>query len=273
MKISKEQLLAFKISIFLLIFALFMFYFIQYLNHNSIVDFRWQGQNKFILIFILLSIFTYLIAYILAKITIKPIEENNKKLREYNHNLAHEIKTPLAVVKTNLELLELWYDKNLVVSSIEEINSMRDITDNLLFLSENTTLKNNEKVSFLEIIKDLEININLDVKKDFIINGNKVLVERLLTNLVENAKKYKISNSKIQIFMDKNTFKISNKIKKSIVLEDTSILFDTFYKLDNSRNTVWFWLGLSIVKKICDLHNLEVNIKIIDWKFEVEMFN
>jgi K+-sensing histidine kinase KdpD len=115
---------------------------------------------------------------------------------------------------------------------------MRDITDNLLFLSENTTLKNNEKVSFLEIIKDLEININLDVKKDFIINGNKVLVERLLTNLVENAKKYKISNSKIQIFMDKNTFKISNKIKKSIVLEDTSILFDTFYKLDNSRNTV-----------------------------------
>jgi K+-sensing histidine kinase KdpD len=115
---------------------------------------------------------------------------------------------------------------------------MRDITDNLLFLSENTTLKDNEKVSFLEIIQGLEININLDVKKDFIINGNKVLIERLITNLVENAKKYKNSNSKIQIFMDKNTFKISNKIKKSIVLEDTSVLFDTFYKLDNSRNTV-----------------------------------
>jgi signal transduction histidine kinase len=49
----------------------------------------------------------YFIAYGLAKITIKPIEENNKKLKEYNHNLAHEIKTPLAVVKSNLELLEL----------------------------------------------------------------------------------------------------------------------------------------------------------------------
>jgi hypothetical protein len=54
----------------------------------------------------------------------------------------------LAVVKSNLELLELGYDKSLVASSIEEINSMRDITDNLLFLSENTTLKDNEKVNF-----------------------------------------------------------------------------------------------------------------------------
>jgi K+-sensing histidine kinase KdpD len=150
---------------------------------------------------------------------------------------------------------------------------MRDITDNLLFLSENTTLKDNEKVNFWEIIQTLETNINLDVKKDFIINGNKVLLTRLVTNLVENAKKYKISNSKIQISMDKSTFKISNKIKKSIVLEDTSILFDTFYKLDNSRNTLWFWLGLSIVKKICDLHNLKINIKITDWIFEVEIVN
>lgn len=272
MKISKEQSLALKISIFLFIFAIFITYAIQYLNHNSIINLRWQWYNKYF-IFPILSVFIYIVAYLLAKITIKPIEENNKKLKEYNHNLAHEIKTPLAVVKSNLELLELWYDKSLVASSIEEINSMRDITDNLLFLSENTTLKDNEKVSFLEIIQGLEININLDVKKDFIINGNKVLIERLITNLVENAKKYKNSNSKIQIFMDKNTFKISNKIKKSIVLEDTSVLFDTFYKLDNSRNTVWFWLGLSIVKKICDLHNLEVNIKVNDWIFEVEMFN
>ncbi len=271
MKISKEHTIALKISLLLFIFGLIMFYFIQYLNHNSIVDFRWQWQNKFMLIFILLSIFTYFIAYILAKITIKPIEDNNKKLKEYNHNLAHEIKTPLAVVKSNLELLELGYDKSLVASSIEEINSMRDITDNLLFLSENTTLKDNEKISFLEIIQGLEININLDVKKDFVINGNKVLITRLLSNLLENAKKYKISNSKIQVFIDKNILKISNKVKKDFKIDDTCILFDTFYKLDNSRNTSWFGLGLSIVKKICDLHNLKVNIKITDWIFEVSV--
>ncbi len=272
MKISKEQSLALKISIFLLIFAIFITYAIQFLNHNSIIDVRWQWYNKYF-IFPILSVFIYIVAYMLAKITIKPIEENNKKLKEYNHNLAHEIKTPLAVVKSNLELLELGYDKSLVESSIEEINSMRDITDNLLFLSENTTLKDNEKISFLEIIQSFETNINLDVKKDFIINWNKVLITRLLSNLLENAKKYKLSNSKIQVFIDKNTFKISNKIKKNIVLEDCSILFDTFYKLDNSRNTSWFWLGLSIVKKICDLHNLEINIKIKDWIFEVEIVN
>lgn len=268
MKISKEHLLALKISILLLIAAVFITYIIQFLNHNSIIDIRWQWYNKYF-IFPILSVFVYFIAYGLAKITIKPIEENNKKLKEYNHNLAHEIKTPLSVVKTNLELLELGYDKNLVASSIEEINSMRDITDNLLFLSENTTLKDNEKVSFSEIIQSLETNINLDFKRDFVINWNKVLITRLLSNLLENAKKYKLSNSKIQVFIDKNTFKISNKIKKNIVLEDSSILFDTFFKLDNSRNTSWFWLGLSIVKKICYLHNLEVNIKIIDWIFEL----
>jgi len=54
-----------------------------------------------------LSVIIYFVSYFLAKFTIKPIEENNKKLKEYNHNLAHELKTPLAVIKSDLELLEM----------------------------------------------------------------------------------------------------------------------------------------------------------------------
>jgi two-component system, OmpR family, sensor histidine kinase CiaH len=106
-----------------------------------------------LIIFIILSFITYFISYFLAKITIEPIEENNKKLKEYNHNLAHEIKTPLAVINSNLELLELSYDRNLISSSKEEIASMVDITDSLLFLSENNELKEKEKINTLELLE------------------------------------------------------------------------------------------------------------------------
>jgi signal transduction histidine kinase len=47
------------------------------------------------------------LSYFLARKTLKPITETNKKLKEYNHNLAHELKTPLSVIKSDLELLEL----------------------------------------------------------------------------------------------------------------------------------------------------------------------
>jgi signal transduction histidine kinase len=55
---------------------------------------------------ILFFILVYFLTKYLVKIFLKPIEEHNQKLKEYNHNIAHEIKTPLTILNMNLEMMD-----------------------------------------------------------------------------------------------------------------------------------------------------------------------
>jgi len=93
------------------------------------------------IISILSSIILYFFSLRLAYKTTKNLEEANLKLKEYNYNLAHELKTPLSVLKLDLELLEMSWnvDNEIIKSSKDEIKSMQEIIDGLLFLSENKT--------------------------------------------------------------------------------------------------------------------------------------
>lgn len=268
MQISKENKLALFISGWILFLAFFVSEIFHIFHLNYYISFAGQWQNKY-LIFIILAILSYFLSFKIANITMKSMKEANKKLREYNHNLAHEVKTPLAVISSNLELLEFEYDKDLIKSSLEEVKNIKEITDSLLFLSENSDLWSLEKVNFLSILDKYKEEINLVSKSDFIVFWNKVLLNRLISNLLENARKYKKIDSKIDIIIDKNFIKISNKTENRIIIENTDKLFDAFYKLDNSRNTSWFWLGLSIVKKIRDLHKLKLKIEVIDDYFSI----
>ncbi len=260
MQISKEHKISFYLSFSLLIIAVFLssiFHKIQLWIHfeNYI---RWQ--NKYY-IFIFLAFFIYIFSYYLISRYAKNIKEANNKLKNYNHHLAHEIKTPLSVIQSNLELLNIDYDKDLVYSSLSEINILKDIVDNLLFLSENNTKIQKEKLclsDFLDKYNDLEI---ID-KNDFCFIWNKSLIDRFISNIIWNAYKYKKTNSKIKVVLDKNICVFENQIDKMPNIENTKILFDSFYRLRENIDKDWYWLWLSIVKKISDLHNFYIKIDI-----------
>jgi len=274
MNLSKEHKLAIKISIILLFFAFFLSTILPYYNHFisswNWYQMMWKNANNKYLIFIILAIIIYFVSYFLAKITIKPIEEHNEELKNYNHNLAHELKTPLSIIKTNLELLEINFDKEYINSSKEEVNTMKDIIDWLLFLSEKNVLIKKEKISFSEIINKYKTDIlDIEIKNDYILYWNEVLIDRMFKNLIDNSIKYNIGNKKIKIFLDKNIFTIENHTDLKINNNDIEKLYDTFFQADNSRNTIWYGLWLSIVKKIIKIHNLKINIKIENWFFKV----
>lgn len=230
----------------------------------------WLYNNNKYYLFIILSIIIYFFSYFFAKVTIEPIEENNKKLKEYNHNLAHEIKTPLSVIKSNLELLEINFDKELISSSKEEILYMQEIIDNLLFLSEKTILNKKDYISIKEIVeKYKKENINIKIDWDFILIWNSILLDTMIKNLVDNALKYTIWDEKILIKISKNSFEIKNKTSLDLNKSELDKLVDPFYQADNSRSWKWYWLWLSIVKKIAVLHNLNIIIKNINGYFIV----
>lgn len=262
MKISREQILALKISIALIFVVFFISAFFQYLNQSWIVDFsgnRWG--NKYIIFFVS-SIIIYFISLKLAYLTTKPIKEVNEKLKNYNHNLAHELKTPLSVLKSNLELLEISYDKDLVKSSFEEINSMENIINSLLFLAENSQSKVKDKISFKKLLEKYSENKNilLNIKEDFIAYWDNNLFEILLKNLIENALKYSI-NKKVNIEINGNEIIFSNKIDKNISKEELEKYTQIFYKWQNSNDFSSYGIWLSIVKKICDNYGLKILLK------------
>lgn len=171
----------------------------------------------------------------------KPINEYNTKLKEYNHNLAHEIKTPLTVLNMNLGMLENDENTKIVKSNKEEIEKIKNITDSLLFLSENFTLKEIQKFEINNTIKKfIEANSNQEnifveyYKKDLEVSANKNMFDRLLKNLIENAFKYS-TDKKIKISITEKSILFSNSVEKCISNEEIIKIFEAFYQVDNSR--------------------------------------
>ena len=275
MKNKKEHILALKISLWLLVIAFTIVPIVFYGLDKRLLFELWIDKhfvNRYV-IFFFLSIFIYIISYFFAKKAFEPITIANKKLKEYNHNVAHELKTPLAVIKSDLELLEMWkkLDLDIIKSSKEEIESMQNIIDSLLFLSQkqesiefenidlSIQIKNCIKNKFSKNKNDFNITDKSNTKK---IKVNKNLFTILIKNLLENAVKYWDRKDKIEIILEKNKLIIKNKISESIKNLDKEKLFETFYQADNSRSTSWYGLGLNIIKKVVELHKAEINIDI-----------
>ncbi len=139
----------------------------------------------------------YLLSISLARMVIEPIREHNNSLTSYSHNVAHELKTPLAVMRSNMELLKLSKSEDLIDSTNEEVASMERIIDTLLLMANpKKHFDTSEKIDITtftgEIVSSYE---NADLKfshekKKHIIDGNPELYKRVIMNLIENALKY-----------------------------------------------------------------------------------
>ena len=87
------------------------------------------------------------------------------------------------------------------------------------------------------------------------IEANKIYIEILLRNLIDNAIKYSTENSKIDVRISAKKIKISNH-GPEISEEEREKIFDKFYRTNNYdlKNEMSCGLGLAIVKKIVDMH-------------------
>ena len=249
------------------------------------VSYIFEAIHRLVFIALFLTIISaFLLYYISLKLaykTTKNIKIANKKLREYNYNVAHELKTPLSVIKSDLELLEITWkiDKEVIESSKQEVGYMQEIIDSLLFLSENELVLEKDNILLKDEIKDIIWKYFEENKKDFIIKipndikilFNKKLFDILLKNLIENALKYRWRPKKIYIDFTNNKLIFKNKIHKDIKNIDENKVFDTFYKADSSRTGKWFWLGLNIVKKVVELHNYDIKVEIKDKFFIISI--
>jgi two-component system, OmpR family, sensor histidine kinase CiaH len=162
-----------------------------------------QDFHRILLIIALLGslialIIIYILARYLARITIEPIREQSRELEAYSHNVAHELRTPLSVMRSNLELLRLKPEERFIRSTDEEITGMERIIESLLFLAKPDTGSTETEIDITKKTTDIiakytpENPIKYKIEKKHIYKcGSEELYSRILCNVIENAIKYK----------------------------------------------------------------------------------
>jgi len=197
--------------------------------------------------------------------------------KEFTENASHELQTPLAIIRTKLELLI--QDKEITQEQAELISSLLDATDriarlnkNLLLLSkiENRQFLTRQEISFrsalsqcLELYKqmahDKGIKIITRIESEPILKGSPILLDILLSNLISNALRHTYKHSEIAIRVDTHALQISNPGEP---LKHPDKIFERFNR--ESRNNQGNGLGLAIVKKICDVEGFTVDYRYCD---------
>lgn len=224
------------------------------------------GAMFLILVSILISI--------LSRRAIKPMIENIEKQKRFITDAGHEIKTPLAIISANTEVIEMYNGESEWTQSIRnQVKRLNELIKNLLSLSKMDEdefkfemeefccgkIVNETIESFEALISSKNLKLEKDVDKDLKIFGNKNNFQSLISILLDNAVKYTILNGEIKIFLRKRDskieFSISNSWDKNIN-GDLNYLFDRFYRMDDSRSREegGYGIGLSLAQSIVRLH-------------------
>lgn len=267
----------------------------EYLEHSLLEDHEdtynedWaeQVQESFAGILLtadLIIIFlTLIVAYVLAKKTLTPLEESYKKQTRFVADAAHELRTPLAVMQAGGEVV-LRSDrsvdeyKKFISESLDEVKRLTTLSNNLLFLARNDKKKINLIVenSFTDICrKQIETMRSYALKKNIVIadsisddvfvlgDGDDLI--RMIVNLLKNAVDYSHKDGEIEVSLKKQNNKAVLVIKDfgvGIKESDLGHIFERFYKADDSRtlNSTSTGLGLAIVLEIVKEHKGTIKV-------------
>ena len=204
--------------------------------------------------------------------------------KRFNSSVAHELKTPLAVIKTNIDVLKRSncksieeYDKTLTIVE-KSILKMNLIIETMLDIIKQENAPLNESVSISEILEDIvddldiiadKKNIQLKLNTNNInskIKGNEIMLYRAFYNVIENAIKYNKINGTVNILCSEDYNIIKVKIidtGKGIKEEEYEEIFKPFYRCEgiNTYSDNGVGLGLSLTQSVIKLHGGEIKVK------------
>ncbi|MGI8950322.1 MAG: sensor histidine kinase [Chitinophagaceae bacterium] len=201
------------------------------------------------------------------------ITQDYEALKTFTENASHEIQTPLAIIKSKLEVLiqseNLKQEEMQTIQSVyEAANRLSKLNQSLLLLTkiENQQFSENNEVNFgellhnflnnyEELIKAKKISVTENIEYENKILMNETLAEILVSNLITNAIKHNVDNGSIEINFVNNELIISNT--GAVLQTNPNILFERFQKDKTSSDSLG--LGLAIVKKICERYGFAIN--------------
>ena len=213
------------------------------------------------------------------------LENSFESQKQFIQDASHELRTPIAIAQTNIEVLEM--DDKVTVKDYERLMNilkmnlerMSTLSEKLLLLSESEQGKANwSTVELAPLLTELttefktkagETSINLElvsIETDALVFGDVFRLKQALVNLVDNAIKYNRPGGEVKISASADDAQVVVEIKDNgigISQSDQQRIFERFYRVDKSRSRAQggSGLGLAIVKKIAEEHSGTVSVE------------
>lgn len=269
------------IVIIMLIAMLFVFFyavqnnFIQILEegmmNTMLQNCIWIGIGS-IMGFFIISIF-------LVRWAVKPVEQAWIQQKQFAADASHELKTPLTVITTNAELLQLpdveeEKRQNYVQNILHMTKQMKGLVENLLELASMDsgfvsmsleeldfgTLLNEVILPFEAVFYEMGFDFSCVIEKGIRIKGSETHLKQLVEIFLDNVQNYGEKQGEVEIMFQRVSVKycllsVSNT-GNPISKEDLKNIFKRFYRGDKTRSMNQnYGLGLSIAQGIAEEHN------------------
>ena len=230
----------------------------------------------------------FLLVFFISSFAVRPITESYAKQKRFITDASHEIKTPLAIIRANTEVMELENgESEWIKSNKHQIERLSSLTEKLVFLTrmdeDNAPLMNMNDFSISDAVSDTVsayesmaktngITLKYDISENINYHGDESMIRQLISLMMDNAMKYSSEHGNINVTLKNDRMKrvlitIENSVD-SIEKGNHDELFERFYRSDKSRNskTGGFGIGLSVCEAIVTAHKGHIHAESTDGK-------
>jgi signal transduction histidine kinase len=251
----------------------------QQLAFNNAADIL---QTRIVIVDSIVLVLIIFFGFLLTKLTLRPIKKSLDAQKRFVADAAHDLRTPLTVMKTEMEVALRKEEnmpqtsKKVIISALEEIDRLTILSNDLLQIARGQMERKKDILSVNKIIQRAidrllplankkNINIKNNSEKEAYTEGDFISLERAFYNVIHNAIIYTPNNKDIEIQIEKRHSSVE------IIVSDSGIgipqdhiprIFDPFYRVDSSRTSSdGSGLGLAIVKTIINQCGGNVSVK------------
>lgn len=207
----------------------------------------------------------------------------NTQQRNFMMAVTHELKTPIAITKLNLQTLlirklEQQQQEKLLNNALQESNRLNVLCDNILLASQfdaGDYLPERETISLSVLILESaayfksrfpQQPVEEKVEEDVYIKGDRLLLQLAVNNLIENAIKYSDKKSPVEIVLNTMHKRALLTVKdqgRGVSRKERKKIFEKFYRSgdENVRNTKGTGLGLYLTKRIISDHHGHIRLQ------------
>lgn len=225
-----------------------------------------------------LVVLTPFISFLMARRALAPVRANMEAQQRFIDDASHELRTPIAVAQGELELALLRPRsaeeyQAAMTEALGALGELGTLTSDLLLLTGNAPLDAHSPVvsvqdvidrALLAVSHELRARVTVAAPGSVDVRGSAELLVRAIANLLENADKFSPAGTRITIVVERIGDEVRVAVQDSgpgMTQEQVAAAFDRFWRADSSRSLPGRGIGLSIVRRIAELHGGRASLR------------